>query len=637
VASSRSTFGPYVIHEELGVGGMATVHRAELPAADGTSKQVALKRMLPALADSDEGLSSFLREAKLASYLLHANVAHTYELGQINGTYFIAMELITGHTLHAIMNRCATVASPMPVAVACSLLIQILDALDYAHNLTDHEGQPLGIIHRDVSPSNVIVASDSGVAKLIDFGIAKASAAGMQTMNVTLKGKWAYMAPEYVEQGQIDARADVFAVGVMAHELLVCRPLFSAADDIATLTNLRMMEIPLPSRANPSIPQELDQVVMDALARNPDERWQTAAAMRNALAIVAKHMSLEASPGEIARWLGDLFGSFSQFDDGAPTMAGAMAYEDPDDAPGRPSMPAQAFNPAVLDLAVPDRAATSPMAPPQEELLELAPIPAPKGTPAQPMSRPPGRMPTPAAASPVVRVPTPAAASPVVPSRTATPPAASPVVGRNRNPSGGNPVVPRTATPAAGSPIVARTRSPSGKSPQVASRTATPPAATPVAAPLDLSAPMPGDGNVPLDFDPPLPPPRNEFSPPEVSGDSRSLSQMMTSDTTTGLAYRDPDAAPPVASALPTPPPNTMRTKAPRLETGAEPLWDIGGLKIEPLKRRPESPTTAPVVVTVHKDKQRVAMTESAKRLLIIAAAVLVTLGLAAAGYFLFA
>jgi len=715
------------------VGGMATVHRAELPGIEGFSKQVALKRMLPALADSEEGLSSFLREAQLASYLHHANVAHTYELGEIDGTYFIAMELINGHTLHAIMNRCAAMGSPMPVAVACSLLTQILDALDYAHNLADHSGQPLGIIHRDVSPSNVIVAADSGIAKLIDFGIAKASAAGMQTMNLTLKGKWAYMAPEYVELGQIDARADLFAVGVMAHELLVCRPLFSGADDVATLTNLRTMVVPEPSRANPSVPRELDHVVMSALARNPNARWQTAAAMRHALALVANRLGLEVPPSYIAGWMADLFGTASQFADDAPTMAGMAAYQDPDE------ISEQTYNPPVLDLSgtspmpayhppVPDLSSTSPMPAynppaPEDELLELAPSPAPtrgratpQGAPPQ-MSRPPGRMPTPAAASPVVpRIPTPHAGNPVLPrmptphagnpvaSRTATPHGASPTVpssmepldlsnpppavartsSRSKMPSGGSSTVARTATPHGASPTVARTATPHGASPTVA-RTATPHGAIPVAPSLDLDAPplarnggvpadfdppmpgavprdfdppMPGavprdfdppmPGAVPRDFDPPMPgsvmpaAPRNEFAEPEVSADARPLSQMMTSETTMGLAYQDPatPAPAPPSSALPTPPPNTLR-KAPRAATGAEPLWDFGGLKIEPLRPRVEAPTTAPVVVTVHdkkKDKKpRVPLSEGTKRVLIIAAAVLVTLGLAAAGYFLFA
>jgi serine/threonine protein kinase len=313
----RESFGPYVIHEALGVGGMATVHRAERTGPDGYTKQIALKRMLPALADSDEGLSYFLREAKLASYLRHANVASTYEVGEIRGTYFIAMELIEGKSLHLIMHRCAETATPMPLAVALAILHQILDALDYAHNLTDHTGQPLGIIHRDVSPSNIIVA-DTGVAKLIDFGIAKASAAGMQTMNLTLKGKWAYMAPEYVELGEIDARADLFAAGILAHEMLVGRALFSADDDLATLERLRTLPIPPPSQANRSVPPELDHIVMAALARDPDERWQQASAMRSALAVVTQRLGLEVDPSHVARWLAELFAG------GATDVMGAV-------------------------------------------------------------------------------------------------------------------------------------------------------------------------------------------------------------------------------------------------------------------------------------------------------------------------
>jgi serine/threonine protein kinase len=337
---SGERFGPYVIHEALGVGGMATVHRAERTDADGLTRQVALKRMLPALADSDEGLSYFLREAKLASYLRHENVALTYEVGEIRGTYFIAMELIEGKSLHDIMHRCAEVATPMPLAIALSLSQQIVSALEYAHNLTDDRGQPLGIIHRDVSPSNIIVAN-TGVAKLIDFGIAKASAAGMQTMNVTLKGKWAYMAPEYVLEGEIDARADIFAAGILAHEMLVGRPLFSGADDLATLERLRDLEIPLPSHANRSVPPELDHIVMVALSRDPTQRWQQASAMRSALAVVTERLGLRIGPLDVARWLADLFATGEE-----------RSATD------------------VMD-------AVSPPPPSDDELLELAPEPAP--------------------------------------------------------------------------------------------------------------------------------------------------------------------------------------------------------------------------------------------------------------------
>jgi serine/threonine protein kinase len=198
-------FGPYLVYEQLGAGGMAHVHRAEV-IGEGFHRPVALKRMLPHVAGNLDMVKAFVREAHLASQLRHANVAQTYELGKVEDTYFIAMELIRGRNLREILRQCyATTGSPMPVPVALNILNQICDALDYAHNLCDDRGQPLGIIHRDVSPSNIIVA-EGGVVKLIDFGIAKVSAAGMQTMSGTLKGKFGYMAPEYIE-GRIDAPA----------------------------------------------------------------------------------------------------------------------------------------------------------------------------------------------------------------------------------------------------------------------------------------------------------------------------------------------------------------------------------------------------------------------------------------------
>ena len=304
--SARETFGPYVIHEELGVGGMATVHRAELTGIEGFARPVALKRMQPALALNEEAVAAFIREARLASYLHHINVAQIYELGEHEGTYFIAMELIAGRMLHDIMTRCQELLTPMPVPVALAICNQLLDALDYAHNLADHTGQPLHIIHRDVSPANVIIA-EGGIAKLIDFGIAKASGAGMSTQSVTLKGKWAYIAPEYVALGQLDARADLFAVGILAHELLANQPLFSGADDLDTLTRLRTMEIPLPSALNAQVPAAIDQIVMTALARDPEQRWQSASAMRNALAVLTKRLGMELGSPQLQQWIDALF------------------------------------------------------------------------------------------------------------------------------------------------------------------------------------------------------------------------------------------------------------------------------------------------------------------------------------------
>ena len=280
---------------------MATVHRAEKSGIEGFHKVVALKRMLPHVAANEEMVAAFVREARLASFLRHANVAQTFELGKVGDIYFIAMELVEGRNLREVLRRLAINRSRMPVPIAMNVVNQICDALDYAHNLCDHDGQRLGIIHRDVSPANIIV-SDEGVVKLIDFGIAKASAQGMQTMSGTIKGKFGYMAPEYLA-GRIDARADLFAVGVIAHELLTNRPLFSTGDDMQTLLRVRELQIEPPSRTNREVPQEIDEIIMTALERDPDKRWQHATALRSAMTTVTRRLGLHVESTRVVEWL----------------------------------------------------------------------------------------------------------------------------------------------------------------------------------------------------------------------------------------------------------------------------------------------------------------------------------------------
>ncbi len=303
VGPQAEEFGPYVVYEQLGLGGMATVHRAETQGIAGFSKQVALKRMLPSVAADRSLVKSFIREAQLASHLRHANVAQTYDLGKVGDTYFIAMELVPGRNLREILKHCAAVVGHMPMPIAMNIVNQICDALDYAHNLCDETGRPLGIIHRDVSPSNIIV-SDGGVVKLIDFGIAKATAStGMNTMSGTIKGKFGYMAPEYLMGSSLDARADLFALGVIAHELLSNRPLFQGKDEMDTLYRVKDMPILPPSRINPKVPPEIDAIVMTALERNPDHRWQRANALREALTTEAKRLGQVAHNAAVVEWI----------------------------------------------------------------------------------------------------------------------------------------------------------------------------------------------------------------------------------------------------------------------------------------------------------------------------------------------
>jgi serine/threonine protein kinase len=300
-AEPSESFGQYLVYEQLGVGGMAQVHRAAVTGIEGFSRPVALKRMLEHLASNEEAVKAFVREARLASYMRHRNIAQTYELGKVGDIYFIAMELVTGHTLREVLKHCGATTGPMPVPVALNILNQICDALDYAHNLADESGQRLGIIHRDVSPSNIIVA-EGGVVKLIDFGIAKASAAGMQTMSGTIKGKFGYMAPEYLS-GSLDARADLFAVGVIAHELLTNRPLFSGPDELETMNRVLKMEVLPPSHFNAQVPPEIDDIVMTALQRDPEKRWQHATALRTALTTLTQRLGLVVQDAQVIEWI----------------------------------------------------------------------------------------------------------------------------------------------------------------------------------------------------------------------------------------------------------------------------------------------------------------------------------------------
>jgi serine/threonine protein kinase len=293
-------FGPYMVYELLGRGGMATVHRAEKRGV-GIRRPIALKRLLPHVAEEPELVQLFVDEARLASHLHHANVAQTYELGKVGDTFFIAMEYASGPTLSQIVRQCQKAAGEIPIAITVNILAQVCDALDYAHNLCDESGQPLRIVHRDVSPGNIVV-TNTGVVKLIDFGIAKATISSVKTQAGFIKGKFGYIAPEYMT-GQIDARVDLFAMGVVAHEMLAGRRLFEGRDDFETLDNIRQLAIRPPSVWNANVTPDIDDIVMMALARNPAKRWQTAHAMQIALTSVMRDLGVVVGGPQIVEWV----------------------------------------------------------------------------------------------------------------------------------------------------------------------------------------------------------------------------------------------------------------------------------------------------------------------------------------------
>ncbi len=327
-------FGAYYLHETLGEGGMASVHRATR--IDGEGKPVALKRLWPHLCDDTDFVESFVQEARLARLLSHENIAQAYELGKANGLYYIAMELVSGPTLEAVMRQSRTAAGAIPLPIILEILIQLCDALEHAHNLPDELGRPLHLIHRDVSPANIII-SNSGVVKLIDFGIAKAARSRVQTQVGYIKGKLSYVAPEYT-YGRLDGRADLFAVGVVAHELLTGHRLFHASTEIETVRKVRELKIAAPSRYERRVTVELDDIVLTALQRDPDQRWQNAAAMGKALRAVAEEIG-RVDARETKRWVEWAFTREPWSESSVGKLVDTLAFTRVDRIPQKPTSP----------------------------------------------------------------------------------------------------------------------------------------------------------------------------------------------------------------------------------------------------------------------------------------------------------
>jgi serine/threonine-protein kinase len=298
-------FGAYTIHEELGAGGMASVHLADWRPLSGVARRVALKRLFPHISDNPEIVAMFIDEARLARYLNHPNVAQVYEFGRISGSYFIAFEFVPGPTVQQLAKQCDTHVGYMPIPIVLDIVCQLCDALHHAHNLCDEEGLPLGIVHRDISPQNLIV-STVGFVKLIDFGLAKAKQSSVESQAGVLKGKLNYIAPEYLD-GTLDVRCDLWAVGVVLFELLTGRRLFDAADNAQMVEQVRYKPIPPVSRYRAEVMSALDDILFTALERDPARRWQNAANFRAALAAHAREYA-PLTKSQLVGWVEWAFG-----------------------------------------------------------------------------------------------------------------------------------------------------------------------------------------------------------------------------------------------------------------------------------------------------------------------------------------
>jgi len=268
-------FGKYLLLDRINIGGMAEVWRGKQFGASGFERLVAIKRILPNIAEDEEFISMFIDEAKISVQLTHANIAQIYELGNIAGSYFISMEYIPGKDMRAIFDRCRKKGEPAPVPLVAFCVSKMCEGLDYAHRKKDGMGRDMGIVHRDISPQNILISYE-GEVKVIDFGIAKAAGKATKTQAGILKGKFGYMSPEQIRGLPLDRRSDVFAIGVCLYEMLTGERLFVGDSDFSVLEKVRKAEVPPPSTYNRRIPEALEKIVLKSLAKDVDERYQYA-------------------------------------------------------------------------------------------------------------------------------------------------------------------------------------------------------------------------------------------------------------------------------------------------------------------------------------------------------------------------
>jgi eukaryotic-like serine/threonine-protein kinase len=276
--------GRYLLFDEIGCGGMATVHLGRLLGAAGFARTVAIKRLHPQYAKDPAFVAMLVDEARLAARIRHPHVVSTLDVAFEDGELFVVMDYVDGVSMAHLQERLIRGPAPMPWRLAAFVAGQTLLGLHAAHEATSEHGEPLGIVHRDVSPHNVLVGAD-GVVRVADFGVAKAAARVSATPDGKFKGKLAYMAPEQLRRGAIDRRVDVFATAIVLYEALSGRRLFWADEQAATLKNILDAEIEPPSRFVPEIPAALDEVVLRGLERDPERRFPTAQAMARALQV----------------------------------------------------------------------------------------------------------------------------------------------------------------------------------------------------------------------------------------------------------------------------------------------------------------------------------------------------------------
>ncbi len=297
----------YQVIKKLDAGGMAEIFLAKSVSIQGMEKHVAIKRVLPSLTKNQKFIEMFLDEARLSIVLNHANIVQVFDVSQSGGTYFIVMEYVDGFNVRHLFQRASEIGQRIPVAVVAYIVIEVCKGLEHAHTKRDLEGKHLRIVHRDLSPPNILV-SRSGEVKITDFGLAKATSQLTRTDPGVVKGKYSYLSPEVTEGKTADLRADIFAAGIVAWELLANRRLFFGKTDVETVDMVRKAEVPSLSKLNPDVSPELEAIINKALARDPKKRYTSAREMGEEIADLLAKQGLKATAFDLSQLVDRLFG-----------------------------------------------------------------------------------------------------------------------------------------------------------------------------------------------------------------------------------------------------------------------------------------------------------------------------------------
>lgn len=297
-------FGQYTLLEKVAVGGMAEVWKARMRGVEGFQKTVAIKKILPHMTDNSEFVGMFIDEAKLAAQLSHPNIVHIYDLGKIGRDFYIAMEYVDGKDLRSLLNAARRKGMKLPLGLSLLIAARLASALDYAHRKRDFEEREMGIVHRDVSPQNVLLTYEGDV-KLCDFGIAKAvsKAAGGQTQIGALKGKLQYMSPEQAWGRPVDSRSDLFSLGAVLFEMVTGERQFPGDTEISVLELVRQGRTRTPRQVDPAIPREVDEIVARALAVDPQQRFASAGEMKQKIESVLAALTPSPSPTDLSAFI----------------------------------------------------------------------------------------------------------------------------------------------------------------------------------------------------------------------------------------------------------------------------------------------------------------------------------------------